>query len=526
MAPITSLPLEIFYCLVETTGLNVLNLRLTCKTLNTKLYEIHLDALYHSQNIIMTPQFCNTLLEVSREPYAPHLRARHLTFDFQVPHITTVQGLRDSQIDELDQKDQDAYVEMECIAYDHTAGARAVFDGRHKLPLQAVLSLFPRVESIGFRYMTAKRPSPFEFSLLYPSLGYEPGNCPSRALRGYAKDWMYTQSVKEIFACWWLVLNALKSTIPTRIQEMAMEEPLGRPAPHAAQFVIFPHQYTSNLEAFINRSWFEDPPFPNLRRLELYVDLYDHTELRGSKFTGGGFGRWLEKIGGRLEYLSLDISSCFLPRGEVRKLLVLPTGVGMPNLKTLDISSMILDIPNLKAFLTRSKKTLETLILANCWCSNQDEEVIFQLVGFACTVLTSLEVFILDIGQNGFSVTMTVEGDIANAGTALCKGNFSNGYWSPEPPPSYTFSITDLKERVSTSSKAWDLWGSLMFCEPSEEEKVLSHWYSEGCESDFESEGCKSDTDYYSSEDSEGYSYGSVSGPSDDDGSDSDDSVD
>ncbi|KAK6517580.1 hypothetical protein TWF281_004230 [Arthrobotrys megalospora] len=479
MASLVTLPLEIFYHLLEIKNFNVnlLNLRLTCRALNLKLRNFHLDRVYRKQNIFLTPIFLRNLLEISKDPFAPHLRARRLVIRSKVLNITEVKGLGRCYITpsgtqdffalpHLGLKDEEAFINMECLAYDHTTSLREVYDGRHTVPialLASVLSAFPRLETIYVRDEFSKDLSSFEFNIFYPSLGFGPGNCPSDVLRSYATRWLCLPDRLAVSG-----LSALQTIRPSSLVR--------------AQGSIMNHWARDGLTG---------PPFSvsNLRQLDITFQHEDYISIFRE-----GFGQWLEAIGSRLEYLRLGRYSAY-PRPA--NPLVLPTSIGIPRLRSLEIQCRDIDVDNVVDFLYRSRATLESLRLQDC-ISVINKEIAFRFLKRIRTTLTKLRSLVLftEYPETKWGIFIAVDGW---APTALFVGYLRD----PTSPVQMHLTLKDLAGQLDANSEAQGFWDALATFHKQDYGAALSLNYGEGGNLEFDVEDHESDSDYQSSDSDE-----------------------
>ncbi|KAK6510272.1 hypothetical protein TWF481_004989 [Arthrobotrys musiformis] len=486
MATLISLPLEIFYQLSEVKCFrdSLLNLRLTCRTLNTQLCDIHLDKLYHTQNIFLSPVFLQNFLDISRDTSAPHLRARRFTISTYIPKLKKVGGAFEGEVQygpadgirflsadsevQLRPKEVRDLIRMECDTYDHTMAIRQIRDGRHRQPtdlLASLFSLFPRLESIAVveddwypLFLSS-----FEFNIFYPSLDFGPLSPPSAGLKKYASNWMI--EVTDISSTWWMVLHSLQLFDSTKIKSVTMGDIRdgGYGAIDLDTSMSLPSRGDSTL---------------NIRELDIITEPTPYTDEVCDKF-----GKWLGIIGSRLEYLNLDLNA--------PEKFFLPTSLKLSNLKSLRLANAIVDFDNVKALLKHSRLTLQNLRIDKFKFDGGDSEMLFQFTKYSRRTLSNLKFLFMDIetqsDSNGFAVHISAHGW---GPSSICSGSIKLSEKYVE------FFALNLGGHVDSHYRGDDFWESLAKCGSQDFPQALRMNHDDGESSDYNDEDDDSDDDY------------------------------
>ncbi|KAK6347491.1 hypothetical protein TWF718_005332 [Orbilia javanica] len=377
MAPINLLPFEILQLISEDLEKDeILSLRLACQDLNAKLQEPHLDAIYRTQRILMVPAFLKSLIEYLKDPSAPNLRARELRVCFRTPYS------------DRDPREYHRSENPRQAEHGRTISVRATCASAQQFDfLKIIFSTFPRVRTISFEYKPQKELSCFEYSLLYrerdqlhPLIRPTPGRKPSLRARQYVTDRM---ALNKLYDQDLILLDVVESIAAARsnINTISFSNTLGERGIRMSSFDLHPKRLLQLRFGF-----------KNLRRLDLYLSF----DREGSACRG--FGLFLDNIGSQLEELSLFNTGDMFWLKE-RRVLILPTSVGLPKLKRLEISCMTLHVGNLKSFLSHCQNGLETLTIIGCWFRryNLERASAFLLLRYAAESLRSLREFELQI---------------------------------------------------------------------------------------------------------------------------------
>ncbi|KAK6499486.1 hypothetical protein TWF506_004116 [Arthrobotrys conoides] len=369
---------------------------------------------------------------------------------------------------------------MRRLAYDQTASIQEIWDRRQEPPvrlLATVLSAYTRAESITFQDYSCEHLvlSPFELSLFFRSLDFSPSNPPSITLRERATNWL--SPIIDFSIIWGSVLHSLQFYDSRKIQSITFEERL-RNGPYSTNYQMFERK-TADLGRILDIVSSPKPSTLNIRELD-----FCSLTVRYSKSIYEDFGKWLEVIGGRLEYLSLELNhheQFFLPTSSFK----------LSSLKSLRISYANIDLNELKVFLSHSKITLKSLILTNFEFVNSNSEKTFQFLKYIHQTLENLEFLMLHINSKfsyvDFRICLTTSGSGIKA---ISHGIVEYDY------KEFCFFIENLAARVDQSHRPNDLWDSLADSETRDYSKALRINYDDGADSDFDSEDDGADGDY------------------------------
>ncbi|KAK6522413.1 hypothetical protein TWF281_002975 [Arthrobotrys megalospora] len=328
-----------------------LALRLTCKALNTKARELHLNSIYRCRRIYLVPAGVDNIAKISRHPSGVNLRVRHIIISDATPY--SKQALR--KILESAGQDNGAHLDLKSdMEKDATAygleleKTQLQRSGSNIDLLASALSDLPRIQHLELEGFSNAAVPRSELNLLYPSLGLKPGSKVPEGLRRINRAEF-----------------GLDSRISKRGVAAALKSGLG------------------NLEKLSNGNhsyWLEDftatrisafsTAFPKLKSIDIGVAVargLSHTY----SYCDEVVGRWLEAFGKTLR--ELRYRNCVFRYGFGEPTL-LPVGTGLHQLRVFAFSNSDIEIDNLTRFLKNCKDSLEEFELKNCYFDQQPED--------------------------------------------------------------------------------------------------------------------------------------------------------
>ncbi|KAK6330678.1 hypothetical protein TWF718_002875 [Orbilia javanica] len=393
MASITSMPMEILDLIAKNLRTRDLgSLRRTCHNLNARLRELHLDAIYHTQRIFMAPLFLKGLINVTKKRN-PRDNDRVRVLELSCPESQHVEDINRMLRLSLGNK-TDTF--RQNVDY-----------------LKPIFSIFRNIRTVDFLNRLKKEPSPFEFRVLLLSLEteHQQGVQTSSITHGYKLGCKLLDEAVRI-RIWWDALESIASAGVGCITTFGFRNQY----PGTAISVSLFDEISVDVMSLLK------PGFPHLRQLELYI-CFDGRDDNPCT----GFCQFLEKIGHQLEELFLSgVRNIW---GKRRQILFLPTALGLPKLKTLEVQLATFEISNLVGFLQHSR-TLSVLKLSGCWFRGTPTAQLstFKLLKFACDELRDLRRFELQL-----LYYTNVAWSVSHGTSLPTTLNFEiDGYWSSE----------------------------------------------------------------------------------------------
>ncbi|KAK6542421.1 hypothetical protein TWF694_006376 [Orbilia ellipsospora] len=375
MASITTLPLELINALsIYLNQDDLLSLRITCKNLDAKVKDSHLDAIFHYRRVFLVPASLENLIRISRHP-TMNQRVRHIqltTFcpyrlfdDYSMEDLRTLNPPNDFDGDFLD-----SIGILNRSSRDHLQDLEYFEEGGEDIALLTLaFSNLPNIQKIEIGGIAnAKRPSSeyqahaltrSEFNILFPSMGMKPGSqLPKGLSRVHASQMSELDSAR--LRLWRIAMFAAISAPLTKLQNI-------KGPGHG----IMPF-------------WFISPPsrlipyrtsFPKLRILDITV-----VGLTGmNSYCNTSLLKWLEAVWTNLENLKisnlLDYSGSINIHHSISYDTTLPTFDTPTKLKRLALHELCLNREALQATLTDCRNTLEFLRLENCKLNRGDPDI-------------------------------------------------------------------------------------------------------------------------------------------------------
>ncbi|KAK6495976.1 hypothetical protein TWF481_003021 [Arthrobotrys musiformis] len=354
MTPVTSLPSEIFDVISEDLGEDdLLALRMTCKTLNAKAREAHLNSIYRCRRVFLIPTSLENLVKISKHSSGVNLRVRHVQISILSPYSRGFRNwLINGPIEMFEQTEngQSAEIESTLVAMEGISAAQSPEVGcreEHKSLLALAFSKFPNLRTlrIGERDGDLVRS---EVNLFYPSLGLVPGNYLPRNLVNAGA--FLLGSLKGAYEQAWDI--AISAVTASGIPTIEIIETMG--TPDGGGIVPF--------------GWFSFSPqdlshfrsaFHNLRSLQITLNV---PQAKYENWNSQPLHEWLNVVGTNV--VELKLSSDYFAG------ISLPMVVGLPKLRRLTFEQGYLNLDSLIEFSDRRRDTLEELNFLKCNMEN------------------------------------------------------------------------------------------------------------------------------------------------------------
>ncbi|EPS35401.1 hypothetical protein H072_11249 [Dactylellina haptotyla CBS 200.50] len=369
MASLCSLPLELAHEVgrfIDDSD-DFLALRMTCRRLNTKFFDDHLDSLYGYRRVFLVPESMENLVKISRHPSGVNSRVKELLISYSSPYFN-LQPIDQAQ-DEPGMEENSEVVDERHFAISEeinhisreyeTAPRNRYTRGDESILLTLAWSNLPNIRSLQIHFGRFEGPMRYyqcsraEINYFFPSLGFAPGHrLPSDLLDGYYVSQPFFKGGDS--GEWTSLVSPILFSGLSNLQEFTVFNQGKELSP------LYMYQFqmgSQRQELFVTL-------FKNLTFLKLTL-LYNvnfggvgpHLEHPYSKFP-----LWLESIGGNLKSLDLDNDN-ETGRQEV---LIFPTVKGLPRLKSLTLLGFNLHLENTIKFIARCKDGLEDLTLIRC----------------------------------------------------------------------------------------------------------------------------------------------------------------
>ncbi|KAF3930126.1 hypothetical protein ABW19_dt0207521 [Dactylella cylindrospora] len=345
-----------------------LALRMTCKNLNAKLKEVHLNSIYRCRVVRYHPVSLQNLIKISQHPSGMNLRVKKLiiTTDSIIitgkfkSNLSSYQAWKDSWVIPEGGTHWREFLESltspsEPIPQsEHYVKSKAV-----ELALSVAFANLPNVEFMECPNYPINLMTRSDFNLFLPSYGLGPGthfkdakqDLPKSIQAGTPLNTSMDYQAPEVFE---------KSLL------MGMRHKLGlRSLKCSCSMVGTP------------LSWFQysdeemlqfQTAFGNIRTLEIRLEsttFIDHAHAKHAQRVGKFF-QWVEAVGGKAEELA--ISKTFPPENADSLYfpddVSIPQDLKVPNLRSLILRDFALDMNDLKSFLKRNPQLDELLILS------------------------------------------------------------------------------------------------------------------------------------------------------------------
>ncbi|KAK6342316.1 hypothetical protein TWF718_007719 [Orbilia javanica] len=355
---------------------DLLALRMTCKELNFKVKELHLDALYSTRTVYFIPVSLENLLKVAKHPSGINKRVRSLRICPTSPYINPEREVRRKLEEQAKNEKPGSYGIMPASLvlkmYEQSKSEWPGVQHMHKwdlVPNMLTLAFmnFPNIQSIEFEWRRNHRVTRSEFALLYPTVGLGPGQRLISELVNAMTVYSIPLEYKHV-AYWNYTMNAAVTAGISTLEKISDSGLFSDGIPLA---------------------WFTTPPL-QLQRMQttlsnlrvLHVSYTEHdrrTRTLPLPPPGGppppvptgrrNFCKWIESMAGTIEKLRLeDLSSsanryadgCPLP--------------ALPRLKNVELAGMSLKVEALKAFIEPCKDKLRDIFLSQCMLENPKEE--------------------------------------------------------------------------------------------------------------------------------------------------------
>ncbi|KAK6522336.1 hypothetical protein TWF281_002902 [Arthrobotrys megalospora] len=467
MASIASLPVELINAIaVDLEANNLLALRLTCKALNLRAWDSHLNAIYQTRTIYFVPASLHNLLKISRHPSEVNRRVHRVLISYTIPYEFRFIYQLPKAVSRLGFTSEHDRLALELGDF--------LNSGEDTNLLALAFSNLPNLRSIVLEQIStsggqacARSFSRSELNLLFPSLGLKPGTSVPKGLdritvthvgtqwRGictYARYDLGSGIWTKIMAA--VAAAGLTSVTTIRYEvDIDEDEDEDEPGVWLKWFSRLSPQCLSSAQAL----------FANLKVLSLTLNPgleYIYSCANGAEVSRDicKFSHWLGVIGRRLESLRLGIVNGASPLA-----LALPI---LPSLRSATIRSFNLETEDLKNFLGHCKRNLVELEIGD-WETDSDEEDWFSLLQFIRREVTGLRKFAMDcrylITQKATHCLLLtrflVNGDWA-LGTTRCEVNVE--IERPQPPWFTKYTVTkQIKRELEAHNDPDSFWSSV-----------------------------------------------------------------
>ncbi|KAK6502602.1 hypothetical protein TWF506_003182 [Arthrobotrys conoides] len=366
MASLHSLPPELVDEIVNHLDEDEhLALRLTCKDLNFKTHEAHLESKYRMRRVFFVPAGLDNILKISRHPSGVNKRVKHIIFSGTSPYYQAhVTHMRHSPLPTIATESTDSVLsKLELVAHSDLLELQEINrpeSGEDTSTLTLAFMNLPGLQSITFQTQLEKpHLSRSEINLFYPSLGLKPGTLIPRDLANivnnkFERHW----GLKN---CWHKVMSAAVTAgvnSITSIQNTQVWDESGRDIPLNYFLPAQPRRLT-RLRAL----------FTNLRVLDLGLGSYGSSNTTSLKRVTP----WLEAVGTRLEVLKLRLVKISQGIATARAINILTLPM-LSFLKTIVLKNFSFEVENFKAAIYKCQDTLIDLKISNCdFRDNKDD---------------------------------------------------------------------------------------------------------------------------------------------------------
>ncbi|KAK6530610.1 hypothetical protein TWF281_007450 [Arthrobotrys megalospora] len=332
MAPVRSLPSEISDAISEELDEDdLLALRMTCRTLNAKAREIHLNFIYRCRRVFLIPTSLENLVKISKHSSGVNLRVRHVQISILSP---CSRGSRNWPINWP--------IEMfEQTENRHTAEIKSTLGGIQVPSSPCVLKTSKSSDKDGDLVRS-------DVNLFHPSLGLAPGKYLLRNLVNAGA--FISGSLKGAYEQAWDI--AISAVTASGISTIETNETTG--TPDGRGIVPFEWFSFSPQDLLPFRS-----AFHNLRNLEISLNV---PQAKYEYWNSQPLYRWFDAVGTSL--VELKLSSDYFAG------ISLPMAVGLPKLRRLTLEQGYLNLDSLTEFSDRCRDTLEELNFLKCNMEN------------------------------------------------------------------------------------------------------------------------------------------------------------
>ncbi|KAK6502604.1 hypothetical protein TWF506_003184 [Arthrobotrys conoides] len=170
MASITSLPTELLDQIANENldQDDLLAIRSTCKILNTKFQEAHLNSIFSCRRVFLVPASLENLVKISKHPSDVNLRVRKIIIARYVPYtkLSIKSQWRYEAITKEIIQTTDANSDEVRDLYEHN---------KYLVLLTTAFSNLPNIRTLSFDFEGVEDLSRSEINLIYPRLEYGPG---------------------------------------------------------------------------------------------------------------------------------------------------------------------------------------------------------------------------------------------------------------------------------------------------------------------------------------------------------------
>ncbi|KAK6498455.1 hypothetical protein TWF481_011047 [Arthrobotrys musiformis] len=399
MALLHSLPQELIHQVAQDLDDqdDLLSLRLTCKDLNYKFHELHLDSIFRCRRIFIVPRSLHNLLKILQHPSGVGSRLRHLKFADLNPYgDIEVDIFPFLMLDHDDGNVLDTPIGL-CTGYwgldlwdfgqprtstkpnpsrevSHKSQRQRLLKAKRPLckeaevaiatdkDLELLFEIFITLEEMGLlknieieieKNSTLR--ARWEMNLLYPSLGLTPGS--------------RTQNFISLTQRAGVQYRSPQINVSQRVMLALLESPVKSIGKISSRYTAagdaFSHDWFQGMYHISSRAEASRKTFPNVRSLDICVHAAGSTNNVGLSLPKHErlVCQWLESLGGTLEELKFKY-----PRPIVRfpRMTIIPVTTGLPRLKTLHFSHITINLTELLVLLGTCRDTLREFKIIEC----------------------------------------------------------------------------------------------------------------------------------------------------------------
>ncbi|KAF3138187.1 hypothetical protein TWF703_004716 [Orbilia oligospora] len=326
MASIPTLPTELLDQIANESldQDDLLALRSTCKILNRKLQEAHLNSIFSCRRVFLIPDSLENLIKISKHPSGANLRVRKIIISKFIPYTKPYpktewkyKGLNcQKTITNTIIKTTDAHSDEVSDFYENN---------KYVVLLTIAFSNLPNIKALSFEFEDFEDLTRSEINLIYPNLGYGPGVHGDGASKAHVHD--LSRFIAENTSDWYefeeqspasedILSLVLYIAVATGIKGIErIDDADGDWSGLQKDQIVLKLSY---LKPFVST-------FSNLRTLHLTI------QIENNSTASFRFKQWIQAIGLNLEDLRIwnpsyaDQSNppVLLPAGKLTKLKII-----------------------------------------------------------------------------------------------------------------------------------------------------------------------------------------------------------
>ncbi|KAK6331287.1 hypothetical protein TWF730_004374 [Orbilia blumenaviensis] len=355
---------------------DLLALRMTCKELNFKAKELHLDALYATRTVYFIPVSLENLLKIAKHPSGINKRVRNLRICPTSPYINPEREVRRKLEEQAKAEKPGSHGSMPAglvlKMYEQSKSEWPGVQHMHKWDLvpnmltMAFMNL-PNIQSIEFEWRRNHRVTRSEFTLLYPTVGLGPGKRLIPDLINAMTVYTIPLEYKHV-GYWNYTMNAAVTAGVSSLEKISDIGLFGDGIP-LNWFTTPPLQLTRMQSTLSNLRVLHITYTENDRRSRSHPLPAPGAQPPPVPTARRNFCKWIESMAGTIEKLRLeDVSSSPNRYADGCPLPILP------KLKNADLAGMSLKPEAFKAFIEPCKDRLRDVFLSQCLLENPKDE--------------------------------------------------------------------------------------------------------------------------------------------------------